>query len=194
MRTYTNARAEHVVTLPPCYNTVPSLCKPELSKLFLSYIHTHKCARQAYLEITVIVRKHEGVVVQQIREDSLLEPHARRFRRAPIHKHVDLSRMPMYVTKKCHIPRSPDGFQHLFDRQDGRVQHPVRATPLPVQILPGHGAPVVAVNNSVRVQHGDDFEYEIVAQDSRPRARSAHEFEEPLHGPGGTRLSRMYAR
>ena len=67
------------------------------------------------------------------------------------------------------------GREELPHGVDGRVEDGARVVVAPVQVHPAQAAPVVAVDDSVWVEHGHDLEDEVVSQDLRVRVVAAQE-------------------
>ena len=62
-------------------------------------------------------------------------------------------------------------FNHHFGMIYGRMQLLIWINPLPIKVNSSQITSCIAINDTIRVQHWYDFEYEVVAEDPRSQAR-----------------------
>ena len=74
---------------------------------------------------------------------------------------------------------------------NGWVEQTVRFVPLPVQIAAQQGAPVVAVYDPVRIEHGYNPDHEVLPQFGCLRGQQI--LQQPVHHVGGLGLSRVHS-
>ena len=84
---------------------------------------------------------------------------------------------------------------HFLHIVNDWVQDFGRSFPSSVEIATRQWASVVAVDDAVGVQHGDDFEHEVVSEYLCLRiVRVGQKIEDTLHHPWADRLTRMHSR
>lgn len=69
----------------------------------------------------------------------------------------------MEIAEEKYVSRFQCLFHHKFCMVEHGILLAARAYPLPIQILSNNGTSVIANNDSIRVKHGDDFEYEGIS-------------------------------
>jgi len=72
---------------------------------------------------------------------------------------------------------------------DRRLKCFRRKFPAPVEVATRQRASVVAVDNTVRVQHGNNLEHKVVPEDLSIEAGSHEVVDDALHHPAGVCLS-----
>lgn len=93
--------------------------------------------------------------------------------------------MAVQVTNKRDFTLPIEVSDHSLDMPVDRVQCLGWDFPPSVQILAGQRTPVVAVDDSVWVEHGHDLEHEILPQGLRLRRVADQEFYNSFHHPAG---------
>ena len=87
-----------------------------------------------------------------------------------------------------------EGPDQLFHSEIDWVKRFVGGFPSSVEILSCQRAPVVAVDDSVRVQNGHNFKDEVVSERPSLRRFADQIVNEALHHPTGIALPRMHPR
>lgn len=78
--------------------------------------------------------------------------------------------------------------EESFGVVDGGLQVHAGGQPLPVQVFPAQGAPVIAIDDTIWVEHGDDLENEVLSQEPGHRVLADQKLQGPLHHPAGIAL------
>lgn len=100
--------------------------------------------------------------------------------------------MPMEITEEDDFSLIMDFFYHLLYIIDNRVENFGRVLPPPIQISSRKGSPIISIDDSVRVEHWDNFEYEIISENlSFFIIRIGKEFNNSLHHPRSDCFSRV---
>ena len=90
----------------------------------------------------------------------------------------------MEVTEEKYLARLLRLFHHQFCVVVDRVKFGTRAYPLSVQVLANQGAPIIADDDSIWVEHRYDFEHEGVPQLLRLGVVTDQEVYASLHHVG----------
>ena len=102
--------------------------------------------------------------------------------------------MAMEIAEEEHFTGLLGFFHHQLRVVVNWVQLGAGTDPLTVEVLADQGAPVVAHDDSVRVQHGDDLEDIRVSEELRLFVIADQIFYNALHHVGSIGLSRMHPR
>ena len=102
--------------------------------------------------------------------------------------------MPMQIKIHENFSFLLEGPDQLFDSEINRVKRFVGGFPSSVEILSCQRAPVVAVDDAVRVQNGHNFEDEVVSERPSLWCFADQIVNEALHHPTGIALPRMHPR
>jgi hypothetical protein len=81
----------------------------------------------------------------------------------PIHKDVLPPTMSMKVTENHQLPFFSELNKKLFSVIYARMKDFRRRLPPPVQVASSQRTSVVPVDHTIRIQHGNDLEYELLS-------------------------------
>lgn len=110
------------------------------------------------------------------------------------HKYVLLTTMTMYVAVEHEVSLLLDLLDQLFGMVDGGVQLLGWVDPLAVEVHTSQVASVVAIHNTIDIQHRDDLEDEVLPQDTCLRRITCQEVYDVLHHVAGHGLARVHPR
>lgn len=98
----------------------------------------------------------------------------------------------MEVSKDEQLSLLYEVVDHLLGVVDRGVQHFRRGFPSSIQIAPGQRATIVSINDTVWVQHRDDFENKVLSKNlGFWNVRAREKVQCSLHHPGPDRLTRV---
>jgi len=112
----------------------------------------------------------------------------------PEHKEVHVGGVAMEIAEEKDGARLDCLFHHQFGVEVDGVGLARGGDPLPVQVLPDQGAPVVAHYNAIWVQHGNDLKYECVSQVLGLLIVANEILNNPLHHIRSLCFSRVHSR
>lgn len=133
------------------------------------------------------------VLVHQAREDALFQTIVDATT-VTVHEDVLLARMAMQVAYEEDISVFLQLLNHALHMVHCRVKLSRRINPASVQVNSGQIAPRTAIDDTINVEHRNDLENEVVAEDLCLQERSCQVINDTLHHPAGTCLSRMNTR
>eukprot|EP00960_Hanusia_phi_P023845 703314-Hanusia_phi.AAC.1 len=155
----------------------------------LSPHHHPPCRFLAAQNLEAAVGEGEAVRVlpEQTREDPLAELEVLRALAlvvAAVDEHVLLPRVPVQVAVHGNLALLRQVLEQHLGEEDGGMERARGVEPLAVEVLAGEGAAVVAVDDAVRVQHGDDLEDKVVPENLGIERRTWGWGEEETKGKG----------
>jgi len=109
----------------------------------------------------------------------------------PVDKQILSTRVPVQIATEHHFSLLVELSYHPLHVPILRVQVLRRCLPAPIQVLSSERAPIVSVDDTVRIEHGNDFEDEVFAQGLRLGCVAHQEIDHALHHPAGVRLARV---
>ena len=108
-----------------------------------------------------------------------------------INESIPLHRVTMEVTKQDHFSNFLDTEDQFFEVEDLRVVHFGGVFPFTIEIITRNVRPVVAVNDSIRIKHRDNFEDEVLPQFSSLVTVRNQELDDAVADIRTHRLSRV---
>ena len=152
-----------------------------LNAKFLPADHS-TCALLGFLhaEGTVDVAEDLSLLFKHVRKDSL--PVSRVILCAvTIHEDVLFPRVAVEVTEQQYFSLFLSFTNQLLDMEDHRMLLLRGLLPLPVQVLAHQWTSCISQNDSISIDHGHDFEYEVVSKDPCADARANQVVDDALH-------------
>lgn len=108
---------------------------------------------------------------------------------AAIHENILLSRMTMHIAKQNNLSLQVGLLQKLLNVVDGWMQRFRRKFPPSIQVAPSQRYSIITVHNAVWIQHGNQFEDEVIPQNLRlPIFRVSQEIYRASHHPRSNSL------
>ena len=108
-----------------------------------------------------------------------------------IDESILLHRVTMEVTKQDHFSNFLDTEDQFFEVEDLRVVHFGGVFPFTIEIITRNVRSVVAVNDSIRIKHRDNFEDEVLPQFSSLVTVRNQELDDAVADIRTHRLSRV---
>ena len=109
------------------------------------------------------------------------------------HEHVPSRGVPVEVAEEKDVPAFQRAFHHELGVVVDGVEFARGADPLAIQILAHQGAPVVADDDAVWVQHRHYFEHERVPEELGLVVVAHQEVDDPVHDEGRVAFARVDA-
>ena len=146
----------------------------------------HAEARILIAEVRIHLRQNEGEDATLARILPIV---------AAVHEDVLFARVPVQVAEHDQPALLMDLLHQPLGVENGRVKGLVRSLPAAVQVATCQAAPVVAVDDAVRVEHWDYFEYEVLSEHFGFNVIwVSQKGEDTAHHPGADRLARVHSR
>ena len=82
---------------------------------------------------------------------------------ASIHENIFTATMSMEITKNCQFSLLAKLSNQLFSMVNSRMKYFTRCFPPSVQVAASKGTSVVSVNNTVGIEHGNNFEDKVLS-------------------------------
>ena len=103
---------------------------------------------------------------------------------APVHEDVLPTTVPVEVSEDEKLALLHEAVDHLLRVVNGRMEHLRWCFPASIQIAAGQRAPVISVDDTVRVQHGDHLEDEVLSENLGLRdVRACQKVKRTFHHP-----------
>lgn len=144
-------------------------------------------------ESTVRIVKLDTVQGKQLSKELGFDLEGRRVHRIPIDKVPFLLRMGVQIHVEAQSGRSTVVFSNGLYCKDRGLPVEVRVDVESVEVLPQAIHPIVPVKHSVWVQHGYEFEHEVLSQQMSPRIVGDEELQDPIEDVTGWTLSGMHS-
>lgn len=83
---------------------------------------------------------------------------------ATVHEDILASTVAVEVAEYLQVTLLGKIVAQLLRGEDGWMKHLARTLPAAVQVTAGQRASIIAIDDTVWVEHGHDLEYEVLAQ------------------------------
>ena len=139
---------------------------------------------------TVNIAENLSLLLQHIRKNPLSVSGVI-FCAVSVHENVLFSGVPVEITKEQNFALSLGLFYSLLHMKQYRMSLLRRLLPLPVEVLADQRAPGVAKDDAIWIDHGNDFENEVVTQDSGTDAGANQVVNDALHHVRSSSFTRV---